>query len=70
TTALNSDTIVLGGYASDLGPPFIAAVRAKVRQYAFESAARRVSVAPSDLAGDAAVVGAISLAIGSTTGCA
>lgn len=62
-TALNSDTVVLGGYALDIGPSFLSAVRAKIRQYAFESAARRVNVAPSDLAGDAAVIGAISLAM-------
>lgn len=61
-TALNSDTVVLGGYALEIGAPFVAAVRAKIRQYAFESAARRVNVAPSDLAADAAVIGAISLA--------
>lgn len=61
-TALNSDTVVLGGYALEIGAPFVAAVRAKIRQYAFESAARRVNVAPSDLASDAAVIGAISLA--------
>jgi glucokinase len=60
-TALNSDTVVLGGYALEIGAPFVSAVRAKIRQYAFESAARRVNVAPSDLAGDAAVIGAISL---------
>lgn len=69
TTALNSDTIVLGGYAVEMGSPFTAAVRAKVRQYAFESAARRVTVAQSDLGGEAAVTGAISLAIGSTSSC-
>lgn len=62
-TALNSDTVVLGGYTLDMGAPFVAAVRAKIRQYAFESAARRVNVAPSDLASDAAVIGAISLAL-------
>ena len=62
-TALNSDTVVLGGYALDIGPSFLSAVRAKIRQYAFESAARRVNVAPSDLAGDAAVIGAISLVL-------
>lgn len=64
TTALNSDMIVLGGYAADLGPSFIAAVRAKVRQYSFEAAGRKVTVARSDLAGDAALIGAISLAEG------
>jgi glucokinase len=62
-TALNSDTVVLGGYALDIGAPFVSAVRAKIRQYAFESAARRVNVAPSDLASDAAVIGAISMAM-------
>jgi glucokinase len=61
-TALNSDTVVLGGYALEMGAPFVAAVRAKIRQYAFESAARRVNVARSDLAADAAVIGAIALA--------
>ena len=61
-TALNSDTVVLGGYALDIGPPFVSAVRAKIRQDAFESAARRVNVAPSDLASDAALIGAISMA--------
>jgi glucokinase len=62
-TALNSDTVVLGGYALDIGAPFVSAVRAKIRQYAFESAARRVNVAPSDLGSDAAVIGAISMAL-------
>ncbi len=61
-TALNSDTVVLGGYALEIGAPFVAGVRAKIRQYAFEAAARRVNVARSDLAADAAVIGAISLA--------
>lgn len=62
-TALNSDTVVLGGYALDIGSTFISAVRAKIRQYAFESAARRVNVAPSDLAADAAVIGVVALAL-------
>lgn len=68
-TALNSDTVVLGGYALDIGTPFVAAVRAKIRQYAFESAARRVNVAASVRANDAAVIGAIALALDSTEEC-
>lgn len=67
-TALNSDTVVLGGYVLDVGPQFVSAVRAKIRQFAFDSAARRVNVAPGDLGSDAAVTGAISLAFDSITG--
>lgn len=69
-TALNSDTVVLGGYVLDIGPQFVSAVRAKIRQFAFESAARRVNVAPSDLGTDAAVSGAISLAFDTISGAA
>ncbi len=67
-TALNSDTVVLGGYVLDIGPQFVSAVRAKIRQFAFDSAARRVNVAPGDLGSDAAVIGAISLAFNSIAG--
>jgi glucokinase len=60
-TALNSDAVVLGGYARDLGDRFIGSVRARIRQYAFDSAAQRLTVSLGQLGDDAAVHGAIAL---------
>ena len=62
-TALNPDAMVIGGYVAELGTAHIAAIRAKIRQYAFEAAARRVAVAAGQLGSDAAVIGAAALAL-------
>jgi glucokinase len=63
-TALNPDAFVIGGYVAEAGPYLTAAVRAKIRQYAFDAAAHRVSVARAQLGPDAGVVGAVVLAHG------
>lgn len=62
-TALNSDAVVLGGYARDLGDRFVASVRARIRQFAFDSAAQRLTVSAGQLGDDAAVLGAIALTV-------
>ena len=62
-TALSCDSVVLGGYAGRVGSAFIAAVRARVRQHALESALRRLIVSPAQLGADAALLGVTALAI-------
>jgi glucokinase len=62
-TALNSDAVVLGGYARELGDDFVGAVRARIRQYAFDSAAQRLTVSAGQLGDDAAILGAIALTL-------
>lgn len=60
-TALNPDAVVIGGYVAESGAILIAGIRAKIRQFAFDAAARRVTVSASDLGLDAALVGAAVL---------
>ena len=62
-TALNPDAVVIGGYIVEIGPAIAAAIRAKIRQYAFDAAARRVTVAGGQLGADAGVLGAVVLAL-------
>jgi glucokinase len=62
-TALNPDAVVVGGYVVEIGPAIAAALRAKIRQYAFDAAARRVTVAGGQLGADAGVIGATVLAL-------
>ncbi|MGH9173394.1 MAG: ROK family protein, partial [Vicinamibacterales bacterium] len=63
-TALNPDAVVIGGYVAEAGPSMIAAIRAKIRQYAFDPAARRVTVAAAQLGADAGITGAVALVLG------
>jgi glucokinase len=63
-TALNPDAVVIGGYVVETGTTLTAAVRSKIRQYAFDAAARRVTVAASQLGADAGLAGAVVLALG------
>jgi glucokinase len=67
-TALNPDAVVIGGYVAQSGSALTAAIRAKIRQYAFDAAARRVSVAAAQLGADAALTGAVALARGVAEG--
>lgn len=60
-TALSFDSVVIGGYATSLGPSFVASVRARIRQYAFDAPGRRVSVATAQLGQQGALIGATSL---------
>jgi glucokinase len=60
-TALNPDAVVIGGYVAENAVELTSAIRAKIRQYAFDAAARRVTVAAGDLGSDAALIGAIVL---------
>lgn len=66
-TALSSDAVVIGGYAIDLGDEFINRVRARIRQHAFEAAARRLTVSYGQLGQNAAVAGATALVFSSST---
>lgn len=61
-TALNPDAVIVGGYIAEIGASITAAIRAKIRQYAFDAAARRVTVAGGQLGPDAGVIGATVLA--------
>ena len=63
-TALNPDAVIIGGYVAEIGVSLTPAIRAKIRQYAFDAAARRVTVATGQLGADAGVIGAIELAFG------
>ena len=63
-TALNPDAIVIGGAVAEAGAMLTPGIRSKIRQYAFDAAARRVSVASAQLGSDAALVGAVALAHG------
>lgn len=60
-TALSFDSVVLGGYAIELGPTFVASVRARIRQFAFDAPGRRVSVATAQLGQQGALIGATGL---------
>ncbi|MFW6074058.1 MAG: ROK family protein [Chloroflexota bacterium] len=62
-SALSFDAVVLGGYANLLGTPFIARVRSRIRQYAFDPPGRRVSVSHGQLGNDAAIVGSTTLVL-------
>jgi glucokinase len=61
-TALNPDAVVIGGYAAMAGHEVIHDIRAKIRQYAFDAAARRVTVTTGQLGTDAAIIGAAVMA--------
>lgn len=62
-TALGFDTVVIGGYANGLGPAFVAAVRARVRQYALDSAVRRITLTTGQLGAEATLIGTVALGI-------
>lgn len=61
-TALNPDVFVIGGYVTEMGPAITAAVRSKIRQYAYDAAAHRVVVATAQKGSDAGIIGAVVLA--------
>jgi glucokinase len=62
-TALNPDALVFGGHVVEVGHDLVASVRTRIRQYAFDAAARRVTVAVSQLGADAGLIGAAVLAL-------
>ncbi|HUG13754.1 MAG TPA: ROK family protein [Thermomicrobiales bacterium] len=61
-TALNPDAVVVGGSVAEAGTALTSGIRAKIRQYAFDAAARRVTVASAQLGADAPLIGAVVLA--------
>jgi glucokinase len=61
-TALNPDAIVIGGPVAEAGVTMASGIRSKIRQYAFDAAARRVTVAAAQLGADAPLMGAVALA--------
>lgn len=62
-TTLNPATVVIGGSVSDVGSLLMDPLSARVRQYSFPSAARRVRLTASQLGPDATVLGAVALAL-------
>jgi glucokinase len=66
-TVLNPAVVVFGGYVSEAGTVLIEPVSARVRQYSYPAAARRVRITRSYLGPDANVTGAVGLAVRSLT---
>ncbi|HVB64706.1 MAG TPA: ROK family protein [Nitrolancea sp.] len=64
-TTLNPAAVIVGGTVADVGSLLMDPLSARVRQYSFPSAARRVRLATSQLGPDATVLGAIALALAS-----
>jgi glucokinase len=62
-TALNPDALVFGGHVVEVGHDLVASIRTRIRQYAFDAAARRVAVAASQLGADSGLIGAAVLAL-------
>jgi glucokinase len=62
-TVLNPGVVVFGGYVSEAGAVLIEPLSARVRQYSYPAAARRVRIARSYLGPDANVTGAVALAV-------
>lgn len=63
-TALNPDAVVIGGIVAESGPDLVSLVRTRIRQYAFDAAARRLTVSGAQLGSDAGMHGALVLAGG------
>ncbi len=61
-TALNPDAVVIGGIVAETGPELISLVRTRIRQFAFDDAARRLTVSAAQLGADAGMHGALVLA--------
>lgn len=62
-TTLNPATVIIGGSVSDVGSLLMDPLSARVRQYSFPSAARRVRLTSGQLGPDASVLGAVALAL-------
>jgi glucokinase-like ROK family protein len=62
-TVLSPGVVVFGGYVSESGSVLINPVSARVRQYTYPAAARRVRITHSQLGADANVTGAVALAV-------
>ena len=62
-TTLNPATVIVGGTVSDVGSLLMDPLSARVRQYSFPSAARRVRLTASQLGPDTTVLGAVALAL-------
>lgn len=67
-TTLNPATVVIGGSVADVGSLLMDPLSARVRQYSFPSAARRLRLTASQLGLDATVLGAVALALQSVGG--
>jgi glucokinase len=62
-TVLNPGVVVIGGSVSEAGPALLDPLSARVRQYSYPAAIRRVRISRSQLGPDANVVGAAALAV-------
>jgi glucokinase-like ROK family protein len=62
-TILNPGVVIFGGYVSEAGSVLIEPVSARVRQYSYPAAARRVRITRSYHGADANVTGAVALAV-------
>ena len=62
-TVLSPGVVVFGGYVSEAGSTLVDPLSARVRQYSYPAAARRVRITRSYLGADANVTGAVALAV-------
>jgi glucokinase-like ROK family protein len=62
-TVLSPGVVVFGGYVSEAGSVLIDPLMARVRQYSYPAAARRVRIARTQFGADANVIGAVALAV-------
>lgn len=62
-TVLSPGVVVFGGYVAESGSVLIEPLSARVRQYSYPAAARRVRITRSFLGADANVTGAVALAV-------
>jgi predicted NBD/HSP70 family sugar kinase len=62
-TVLNPGVVVIGGSVSEAGSALLEPLGARVRQYSYPAAIRRVRISPSQLGPDSNVVGAAALAV-------
>jgi glucokinase len=62
-TVLSPGIVVFGGYVSEAGSALTDPLNARVRQYSYPAAARRVRITRSNLGPDANVLGAVALAV-------
>ncbi|HEX3723725.1 MAG TPA: ROK family protein [Nitrolancea sp.] len=62
-TTLNPAAVIVGGTVADVGSLLMDPLSARVRQYSFPSAARRVRLTASQLGSDTTVLGAVALAL-------
>jgi glucokinase len=63
---LNPEAVIIGGPLAEAGPALLEPLQARVRQFTYPASLRRVRIALAELGRDAAVIGAVALALART----